>query len=63
MSVITTADEKLNSAVDSLNSAIANLSEIVIDRCWGHDDYTTEFKEVLSKSMFDLIQIRDALEK
>ena len=63
MSVITTADEKLNSAVDSLNSAIANLSEIVIDRCWGYDDYNTEFKAVLSKSMFDLIKIRDALEK
>jgi hypothetical protein len=61
MSVTTTADEKLKSARDHVEGAIAALSEIVVDQCWGHDDFNGEFAKQIEES-FDLLrQIRKKL--
>jgi hypothetical protein len=61
MSYTTTADEKLSSALDDVRSAISHLSDIVVNQCSGHDDFTDTKRENINTSFHELIVIRDRL--
>lgn len=62
MGVITAADENLESAKESIDNAIQHLSKIVVEKCWGHKDYTKEYSAILRNTMADLIFILSKLE-
>ena len=61
MSVTTTADEQKDSAIEHIKEAIKNLGEIIINQCWGHDDYSDDYSTGLKQSLIELITIRDRL--
>ena len=61
MSVTTTADERLNDAKDNIQSAIKNLSEIVIEECWGAEEFSSEFSATLRKALSEMIEVRESL--
>lgn len=61
MSVRTTADEQLESAKDNIQSAIKNLSEIVIEECWGSEDFSSEFSVILRKALSEMVEVRESL--
>lgn len=61
MSVRTEADEKLDETRDHLNHAIESLSEIVVDRCWGWDQFNDEYQEKLQQTLNALLKIRQDL--
>jgi len=63
MGVTTTADEQLDEAVKSINIAIKHLSSIVIDECWGYDDWNEEYTKKIHKSFKRLIKIRKELNR
>ena len=63
MSVITTADEKLHSAAEHVKAALQDLGEIAINDCWGHDDFSEEYKETIAEVMNDLIAMKRKLSK
>ncbi len=61
MSVQTTADERLASARHKVQSAFEDLSEIVVDECWGTTDFRQEFRGQIQEA-FDLLrQVRAKL--
>jgi hypothetical protein len=61
MSVVTTADEKVSEAKESVRTAIQSLSAILIEDCWGHDGFNDDYREKLSES-FDLLrQVKEKL--
>lgn len=59
--VITTADKNLDSAKDNIKEAIKNLSTIVIDECWGFDEFDPGYRNILNKAMQQLINIKKIL--
>jgi len=61
MSASTTADECIAWAKDDIDSAIRRLSEVVIEKCWGHDEVIETYSETLQEVMFDLIRLRKRL--
>jgi len=62
VSVRTEADDNLASAETSVRHAISNLRGIVIEQCWGYDQYGEEFTaDIQKKIMNELISIRDRL--
>jgi len=61
MGVNTTADGHRDQAKANIVEAINHLSAIVINQCWGHDEYNTEYQCVLKKTLLQLIDIRDEL--
>lgn len=61
MSVHTTADEKLDIVKESVDCAILNISEMVINKCWGWENYTKEYQTNLRNVMNQLLDIRDNL--
>jgi len=61
MGVNTNADEHRDSAAGHVSDAIRDLSEIVINECWGHDDCGQDYKDMLRKTLMQLIEIRDKL--
>lgn len=62
MSVQTEADDRLDDARRQVKSAVSNLSKIVVDECWGSDEYTKEFKARINDSFHTLIKVRDDLD-
>lgn len=58
----TTADEKLHSAKEHIKDAIKCLSEIVVDECYGHDEYDESWKREFYDSLKDLISIKKRLQ-
>lgn len=58
MSVITTADEKIDSAEQSVRDAAEALSDVLIHECWGSDEYTPERMIVLREVLNELISIK-----
>lgn len=58
MSVTTEADEIIESIKKDIDSAIKSLSEIIIDRVWGYDDYGDDYKDNLANAMHDLLKLR-----
>jgi hypothetical protein len=63
MSVLTTADEMRDSAIEHVREAIKDLSAIVVDRCDGSADYTEVWLDLASDALHDLIKIKRNLEK
>jgi hypothetical protein len=61
MSVNTAADDKRDEAREHVSSAVQLLSEIVVEKCWGYDDFTTEYQKTLRKSLNNLIEVREEL--
>lgn len=57
MGVYTKADECENAAVNSIADAITQLSKIVIDGCWGSDDYGTSYFLIIQESFKQLLDI------
>lgn len=62
MSVVTEADEKYAQAILALEDAIFALAHIVINRCWGYDDYSKEFQAKLRAALNTIMDVRDAIE-
>ncbi len=58
----TAADDLRDSTRESITEAIKNLAEIVIDKVYGHDDYTEEYKNRLTEVLIDLIKIANKLD-
>lgn len=61
MSVTTAADIELEAAKEEIQDAIKNLSEIVVNRCWGWNDFGSAYRAKIAQSLADLIVIRDRL--
>lgn len=63
MGLRTTADEKLDEAREATDQALKALNEIVVNECWGHDEYKKEFTQQIHEAHFMLIQIRTKLSR
>lgn len=61
MSVATTADKNRDKAKREIEQAISNLAEIVVNQCWGWDEYHPRYFKALRKSLDELLDIRDRL--
>lgn len=61
MSVRTTADEKIDEARQNIREAAKALSEVVVDDCYGADEYKEEFQETLREVLNDLLNIKNRL--
>ncbi len=57
----TTADRHKNLALEYVTKAVEQLSEIVINRASGYDDYNYTKKKTLQESMNTLISVREFL--
>lgn len=55
MSVVTTADEKLEETKEHLEQAKMLLSEILITKCWGSDEYSQEYQEKMMSLFLYLV--------
>ena len=55
MSVTTTADEKLAEARQAVRAATKALSSILVDECWGANEFAPEFTEQMEKA-FELLR-------
>lgn len=63
MGVRTTADEKLDSASDHIKDAIRDLSAIVIEECWGHDEYSEEYKDTIHEVLQELLALKKKMNR
>lgn len=61
MSVRTTADEKLDAAREAVQTALVALSDIIVDECYGHDEYKPEFRQQLGEAFGALLAVRGKL--
>ena len=61
MSVVTTADEKLSSVKEHLRLALEDLSEIVIQKCWGYDEFNRQYQRILHECFTELVNVRSRL--
>lgn len=60
MGVRTTADDKVDEAKDHVQKAIECLSEVVIRKCYGTDEYSVDYLNRLRKQLVVLLEIRDS---
>jgi hypothetical protein len=61
MSVQTRADQNRDDAIDHIQEAIKNLSDIVIGKCWGHDEFSDEYRQKIRKTLYALIELEEDL--
>lgn len=61
MSVQTTADDARDKAREHVTEAIKELSKILIDECWGHDDYSQDYSDTLNGVFNQLREIKKNL--
>jgi hypothetical protein len=65
MSVKTRADEVIDDMRKEVNNALLAVhkafTELNIERCWGSEEYTDEFKEKVSIAQADLIKMKHLL--
>lgn len=52
----TVADKKLEETFEYLENALKSLSEVVIDKSSGYEDYTDEFKNGLNELLIILME-------
>lgn len=62
MSVRTAADEKIDKAKDHIQDAIEYLSEVVINRCNGTSDYSSDYLNKLQRQFIELLNVRENLD-
>lgn len=58
MSVRTTADEKLDEVRNHITAALKAMDEVVIQRCWGWDDFNDEARARHRQLFRDLADMR-----
>lgn len=63
MSVRTTADDRLDKASDCMGDAIKALGDIVIEKCWGHDEYRQEYEDTIRSVYIQLVELRAKLNR
>jgi replicative superfamily II helicase len=63
MGVVTTADEKLNSASEHIKAAAQDLSVIVLDECWGCEDYRADYTTEIHSALNTLIMLKAKLNR
>jgi hypothetical protein len=61
MSVNTAASEAIDKTREHLDGAIDNIAQVVIGRCWGHEEYSPQYMENLRSALSQLIQMREAV--
>ncbi len=61
MSVRTTADEKVDLAEENIRTAAMALANVVIDECYGYEEYSIEWKDSLRSVLNDLIMLKEKL--
>lgn len=61
MGIQTTADDHRDAALNNIQEAIRNISKIVIEECWGLEEYKKEYQETLSDVLSELIKMRGRL--
>ena len=61
MSIRTTADERLDTAREHIQSAIVALADVTINEVWGSDSYNDEYKESIETVFNDLRKARQLL--
>jgi hypothetical protein len=61
MSVRTEADSQLDTARDDVHSALKALGKILVEQCWGHDDYKAEFRAKMVEAHGLLLQVQEKL--
>jgi hypothetical protein len=61
MGVVTTADQKLDSASEHIKAAAMDLSAIAIDECWGCDDYKLDYQIAIRETLNNLIMLKAKL--
>ncbi len=62
MSFQSTASVNLEAAIADVSQAIEKLSTIVVKRCSGHDDFTSENRQAIREAYFDLIRLREKID-
>ncbi len=60
---MSTCDEKLDSASDHLRQAAKDLSEIVVDGCWGADELKDSYLETVQQVMDETLKLRRLLKR
>lgn len=63
MGVRTTADEKLDRASEYIKAAATDLSALVIDECWGCDDYKPDYEATIREALNTLIELKGKLDR
>jgi len=58
MMTTTTADEERDAALDDIDSATKHLSLIIIDRCWGYEEFAEEYLAKLRELYVGLVYLR-----
>ena len=61
--MVTTADERLNSASEHLKAAGMDLAAVVIDECWGYDDYGLDYQIAIRQALNAVIELRGKLHR
>lgn len=56
--MLTTADERVNEAKEAINVAAKAISEVIIEDCYGSDEYTEDFKRTLRECMNNLLSLK-----
>lgn len=59
MSVSTRADENLDAVRKHIEEATKLLSEIVVDQCWGHDEFSPEYKKKIKDLFLYFLELKD----
>ena len=57
----TQADKARDSALNYINSAIKEISKIVVDEIDGYYDYGSNYRNELNESLTELIKIREKI--
>lgn len=55
----TEADEHRDAALEHIDSALQHLNKIVVERCWGYDEYKIEYRMMLTLVHNILMLCRD----
>jgi len=58
MSVNTTADDRVEKAKEHIEEAVKELSEIIVDKCYGSDEFSVEYTSTLICTFNKLVRMR-----
>lgn len=59
----TDAIEHKNTAIENVDKAIKNLSAIVISKCEGYEELTSDYKYSINENLNSLLIVRENLEE
>ena len=62
MSVTTTADERITSSKGHVQLALENLNDVVIQKVWGADEFSAEYRAQLRNWHQRLLELRDEMQ-